>query len=48
MDPADVDERTDGDTRRSTIGRSVRCMSDVNVVPKWAGTILNDCINSYF
>lgn len=27
---------------------SIRCMSDVNIMPKEAGTILSDCNNKYF
>jgi hypothetical protein len=30
------------------LGCSIRCMSDVNVVGKRAGTILSDHINKYF
>jgi hypothetical protein len=49
IDPIICDERTEGDTGRSVFsGLTIRCMSDVNVVRKRAGTIWSDGINKYF
>jgi hypothetical protein len=41
--------RTESGTGRGVFSGtlSVRCVNDVKVVPKWAGTILIDSINKY-
>jgi hypothetical protein len=34
--------------KKRFLGHSIRCMSDVNVGPKQAGTVMSDGINKYF
>jgi hypothetical protein len=48
MDPTDCDKRTKFIQEEAFSWHSIRCMSNVNIVRKWVGTILSDGINKFF